>query len=218
MRAATFLGASLVFAALTAAACQRATQTSQAPDTAAATPQPPKRLTLNYDKTHKPVVGTSIDASAEGLPPNKTVDLVWGTVDGGWVIEDYFHFKGKKYSEVTRPLSKATVDGSGRLNTRFAIPKDFGGVHEIFVRDGDTTLAQGGIEVSQTFEMSPSEGPVGTTIELRVKGLGWRTMESTWVVNWDNREVGYVSATDTRGTAVARKRATALPFVPAAVT
>jgi hypothetical protein len=32
-------------------------------------------------------------------------------------------------------------------------------------------------------------------------------MESTWVVNWDNREVGYVSATDTRGTAVARFRA-----------
>ena len=24
-------------------------------------------------------------------------------------------------------------------------------------------------------------------------------MESTWVVNWDNQEVGYVSATDTRG-------------------
>src|SRR5262249_31951345 len=68
-------------------------------------------------------------------------------------------------------------------------------------------LAQGGIEVTQTFELHPSEGPVGTPIELRVTGFGWRTMESTWVVNWDNQEVGYVSATDTRGTAVARFRA-----------
>ena len=41
-----------------------------------------------------------------------------------------------------------------------------------------------------------------------MKGLGWRTMESTWVVNWDNQEVGYVSATGTRGSAVARFRAT----------
>ena len=51
-------------------------------------------------------------------------------------------------------------------------------------------LAQGGIEVGQTFEMSPAEGPIGTSIELRVKGVGWRTMESTWVINWDNQEVG----------------------------
>ena len=62
--------------------------------------------------------------------------------------------------------------------------------------------------MTQTFEMHPSEGPIGTLIELRVTGFGWRTMESTWVVNWDNRDVGYVSATDTRGTAVARFRAT----------
>jgi len=47
--------------------------------------------------------------------------------------------------------------------------------------------------------MYPSEGPVGTPIEIRVSGLGWRTLDSTWVVNWDNHEVGWVSATDTRG-------------------
>ena len=61
--------------------------------------------------------------------------------------------------------------------------------------------------MSQTFEMHPTEGPVGTPIEIRVKGLGWRTLESTWVVNWDNQEVGWVSATDTRGSSVARFRA-----------
>jgi hypothetical protein len=104
-------------------------------------------------------------------------------------------------------LSKATTDAMGALTARFTIPEDFGGVHEVFVRDGDAVLAQGGVEVAQTFEMSPKDGPVGTTIELRVKGLGWRTMESTWVVNWDNREAGYVSATSSRGSAVARFRA-----------
>ena len=38
-------------------------------------------------------------------------------------------------------------------------------------------------------------------------GLGWRTMESTWVINWDNQEAGWISATDTHGTATARFRA-----------
>ncbi len=55
--------------------------------------------------------------------------------------------------------------------------------------------------------MSPASGPIGTPIELRVRGLGWRTMESTWVVNWDNHAVGFVSAAGTRGSAVARFRA-----------
>src|SRR5262245_5568444 len=55
--------------------------------------------------------------------------------------------------------------------------------------------------------MRPTSGPIGTPVELKVKGLGWRTMESTWVVNWDNHAVGFVSAAGTRGSAVARFRA-----------
>ena len=54
------------------------------------------------------------------------------------------------------------------------------------------------LEVTQSFEMTPASGPIGTPIELRVKGLGWRTMENTWVVNWDNRGVGFVTAAGTR--------------------
>jgi hypothetical protein len=36
-------------------------------------------------------------------------------------------------------------------------------------------------------------------------------MESTWVVNWDNQELGFVSAAGTRGSAVARFRAAGPP-------
>jgi hypothetical protein len=216
MRAATILGAATIVA-LAGFACERSANQSldsasrvlSDPADRPASAPAPKPLNLTYDKTQnpKPVVGTNIDVTAEGLPANKTLNLVWGTVDGGWVIEDYFHFRGKKYTETTRTLSQVTTDANGALKTRFPIPEDFGGVHELFVRDGNTTLAQGGVEVAQTFEMSPKDGPVGTTIELRVKGLGWRTMESTWVVNWDNQQAGYVSAASSRGSAVARFRA-----------
>ncbi|HTI42603.1 MAG TPA: hypothetical protein VL693_12325 [Vicinamibacterales bacterium] len=220
MRAVTILGAAFALA-LAGAACERGSQSATeqsggsekirpaGSESASASSAAPKRLTLTYDRTQnpKPIVGTSIEATAEGLPPNKKLDFVWGTVEGGWVIEDYFHFKGKKYTETMRTLSQVTTDANGLLKTRFAVPEDFGGVHEIFVRDGNTTLAQGGIEVGQSFEMSPKQGPVGTPIELRVKGLGWRTMESTWVVNWDNQQAGYVSAAGSHGSATARFRA-----------
>jgi len=169
---------------------------------------PVKTLTLTRANADKPVVGTEVNATAEGLPPNRTVDLVWETVDGGWVVEDGFRFRGKRFTESTKVLARPTVGPDGRLAAHFTVPEDYGGVHAVIVADGGVPLAQGGIEVTQTFEVHPSEGPIGTPIELRVTGFGWRTMDSTWVVNWDNQEVGYVSATDTRGSAVARFRAT----------
>jgi hypothetical protein len=167
-----------------------------------------KLLKLTPAKGARVVAGAEIDAAAAGLPPNRTVDLMWETVDGGWVVEDGFRFRGKRFTDSSKVLGRAQVDAAGRLATRFNIPDDFGGMHAVTVADAGKPLAQGGIEVTQTFEVHPSEGPIGTLVELRVTGFGWRTMESTWVVNWDNQEVGYVSATDSRGTAVARFRAT----------
>ena len=163
-------------------------------------------LDLTYDKPA--AVGTSVHATAKGLPPGKTVTLNWGTVTGGWVVEDYYHFRGKKYSETTTKLGEFRVDSNGKLDASFPIPEDYGGVHEVLAVMDGKVAARNGVEVTQTFELSPKSGAVGTPIELKVKGLGWRTMESTWVVNWDNTNVGWVSAASTRGSAVARFRAT----------
>src|SRR5262249_51387032 len=54
-------------------------------------------LDLTYAKPA--VVGTPVGVTLSGLQPGKKVDLTWGTVTGGWVIEDYYHFRGKKYTE-----------------------------------------------------------------------------------------------------------------------
>jgi hypothetical protein len=180
---------------------------AQAPQTAT-NPAPLQVLRLTHQGSDKVVVGTEIDAVAEGLPPGRKVELFWKTVKGGWVVEDYYHFRGKKFTESATSLASAETDDNGRVFVHFKIPEDYGGVHEVVVSDNGVPLAQGGVEVSQTFEMHPAEGPVGTPIELRVHGLGWRTMESTWVINWDNQEIGWVSATDTHGAATARFRAT----------
>jgi hypothetical protein len=163
-----------------------------------------QKLELKYDKA---VVGASVRVAAEGLPAGETVELNWGTVTGGWVIQDDYYFRGRKYSEATLSLGKFPVSASGRLDATFAIPEDYGGVHDIIATINGRAVAQNGIEVTQSFEMTPASGPIGTPIELRVKGLGWRTMENTWVVNWDNRGIGFVTAAGTHGSAVARFRA-----------
>ncbi len=163
------------------------------------------KLGLDYDTPA--VVGGAVRVSAPGLPAGKTAQLTWGTVDGGWVIEDYYHFRGKKYTETTRPIGQFAIDANGALNARFEIPEDFGGVHEVSAVFDGKVVAQNGINVTQTFALSPTSGPVGTPLELKITGLGWRTMESTWVVNWDNQQLGFATAAGTRGSATARFRA-----------
>jgi hypothetical protein len=182
---------------------QSATLSNSAPPSGEPTLRP---LDLAYEKPA--VVGATVHATAAGLPPGKTVDLAWGTVTGGWVIQDYYHFGGKKYSDSRTSLGRFPVDPSGRIDVRFTIPEDYGGVHEVIALIDGKAVAQNGIDVTQTFELTPTSGPVGAPIELKVKGLGWRTMESTWVVEWDNHALGWVSAAGTRGSAVARFRAT----------
>jgi len=208
LRSAVF---SVVAAAVFMAACAAPgkstadSQTAAAPSsTTAPAVAAPQKLNLSYEK---PIVGAGVHATAAALPPGKQVELTWGTVTGGWVIEGYYRFRGKKYTETTTSLGRFTIGADGGLDARFAIPEDYGGVHEVIAMLDGKPVAQNGIEVTQSFEMTPSAGPVGTPIELKVKGLGWRTMESTWVANWDNNAIGWVSAAGTRGSAVARFRA-----------
>jgi hypothetical protein len=202
-----WLGALLILAGCsTPAPSASPSESTSAPAAAASAPAGPplQTLTLTYDA---PTVGSEVRVSAKDLPAGKTVELTWSTVTGGWVIEDYYHFRGKKYAPSSLSLGTFPVDANGRLDARFTIPEDYGGVHDVVAAIDGRNVAQNGIEVTQSFEMSPASGPVGTPIELKVKGLGWRTMESTWVVNWDNNLVGFVSAAGSKGSAVARFRA-----------
>jgi hypothetical protein len=190
-----------------ACSCSRSNSPAASADTLQAAAKPDtsiQKLDLTYEK---PVVGAKVRAIGTGLPAGKTVDLKWSTVTGDWLIEDNYYFRGKKFSETFGSLGKFSVDSNGRLDATFTIPEDYGGVHDVMATIDDKTVAQNGIEVTQSFEMTPLSGPVGTPIELRVKGFGWRTMENTWVVNWDNNAVGFVTAVSTKGSAVARFRA-----------
>jgi hypothetical protein len=165
---------------------------------------PLARLDVSPAKTE---VLQSVVLTAAGLPADTAVALTWQTVDGGWQIADYYKFLGKRFQEATRPWGEARTDASGHLTASLVVPEDYGGVHEIVASVDGVPVARGATEVVQSFAISTTEGAIGAPIEITARGLGWQTMESTWVLTWDNHEVGWVSAVDTRGTAVARLRA-----------
>ena len=48
---------------------------------------------------------------------------------------------------------------SGRLDARFTIPEDYGGVHDVIALIDGKPVAQNGIEVTQSFEMTPDVRP-----------------------------------------------------------
>jgi hypothetical protein len=198
-------GSALAVALLAQGACARplVLATAQAP-AAQAPAAPLARLAASAEKTE---VLQPITLSAEGLPADTAVALSWQTVEGGWQIADYYKFLGKRFQEASRPWGEARTDAAGRLNATLSVPEDYGGVHEIVASIDGVPVARGATEVVQSFAISATEGPIGAPIEITVRGLGWQTMESTWVLTWDNHEVGWVSAVDTRGTAVARLRA-----------
>ena len=117
---------SIILLSLLVAACSVQQPPDPEANAGSASNVPYKKLDLTYDK---PVVGTQVRVAATDLPAGKTAELQWGTVAGGWIVEDYYHFKGKKYTETTSSLGKFNIDSNGRLDARFVIPEDYGGVH-----------------------------------------------------------------------------------------
>jgi len=115
---------SIGLAAASAACSGSSTTVSQPVAAAANASSNAGYLPLNITHDDPPVVGSSARVTATGLPAGKSVDFSWGTVTGGWVIEDYYHFRGKKYSETTTSLGTFTIDKNGALDARFAIPED----------------------------------------------------------------------------------------------
>ncbi|MBV8091094.1 MAG: hypothetical protein JO139_16285 [Alphaproteobacteria bacterium] len=55
--------------------------------------------------------------------------------------------------------------------------------------------------------------PSGTPITVEVKGIGWRPLESSWMLLYDNHFTGWISAVTTAGSATFTIPATGGPGV-----
>jgi hypothetical protein len=154
--------------------------------------------------------GTKVTFSATGLAGGKDVKLVWMTANVRYVLDpkpDSVDYIGRKVDKLGVVLATAKTDAAGKLNLTVKAPVDFGGLHDVYAVIDGVQVAKGGFLLTRTVRISPSKGPVGTTITVRVVGMGSPTYESVGAVLWDNHYAGAVSANMARGVSVFKLRA-----------
>ncbi len=146
-------------------------------------------------------VGTPLTVTGEGFPPEQELELVWRTVKGHWkvTIAEYF---GREFTTAAYRIATVKSDKAGRISANFVAPEDFGFMHDIVVQKGDRLLTQTAFNLDMTAKIvGATSGPIGTAIAIEVQGIGWRELEGSWVLLYDNKYTGFMSTVTTGGTA-----------------
>ena len=166
---------------------------------------------LKVTPEHAPS-GTLLTVTAEGLPAEQEFDLVWRTVTGTWRVANA-EYHGREYTPVAYHIAKVKADIAGRATTTFTAPEDYGFNHDVVLQQGVRLFTQAGFNLDMTVKLSPESGPPGTPITVEVKGIGWRHLQNSYVLLYDNNFTGWMSAVTTGGSANFTIPATGKPGV-----
>lgn len=154
---------------------------------------------LTVTPQHGPA-GTPVTVRADGLPAGETFDLVWRTVRGNWKVADG-EYHGREYTPVAYRIAAVTADREGKAVATFIAPDDFGFFHDIVLQQGKRFLTQTSFHLDMTVSLTPESGPAGTPIRVDVRGIGWRQLQNSWLLLYDNNFTGWISAVSTGGSA-----------------
>ena len=157
------------------------------------------------------VPGKKFTITGTGLPANKTVTITWGTANVTWVTDarpDSVDYLGRSATKTSVVLATGITNSSGALVVPATVPKDFGGIHDIYAVVDGVQVAHGGLLISRTATITPKSGPIGTPITITYNGLGASLYEGGASLLYDNHYAGAMMANWTRGVAVAHIRAT----------
>lgn len=174
--------------------------------TASGTPQPTFTAKLAFNPPQAKA-GDTVSFSGTGYLANATVNLDWHSAKGHYELQGGTEFVGQRFDETSKVLATAQADGSGAISGKLTVPVDFGGSHDVRGSVNGKEVSQASVTVTPTFKLTPTEGPIGTLMELQITGVDWRTNVNTWHVLYNNTYLGFVSAVTTNGVAVARFRA-----------
>lgn len=150
--------------------------------------------------------GALVTASATGMAPNTGYDVLWADVTGKWKLsEDGWLHKGREFTTSFVKLASPKTDGAGAFEATFKVPEGFGFLHDVLVNKAGTTetVNKFGFNVEMTASITPASGPVGTPINIEVKGIGTQPLQNSWLLSYDNKFTGWLSAVTTRGHAKA---------------
>ncbi len=144
--------------------------------------------------------GAQVRVEASGLPAQTDVDVVWRTQHGEWrVREGEYH--GRQYLPAAYRIATVRTDANGNLTTLFAAPDDFGFGHDVVLQQGARLLTQANFDIDMSVSVTPKSGPPGTPVTVEMKGVGWRELENSWTLSYDNAFTGWLSSVTTQGTA-----------------
>lgn len=146
--------------------------------------------------------GTPITITGKGLPANASMPLTWSTADGYWKVgvdPTTVNYMGNGYVKYSVKLADVTTDANGNFSFKTKIPRDFGGLHDIYALQGNVAIAHGGFQMNPTISISPRSGAVGTPITVEYSGMGPNLYTGGASVLWDNEYVGGAQGVWTRG-------------------
>jgi hypothetical protein len=154
---------------------------------------------LSVTPVHGPV-GTPVTITGTGMPPGQDIQLLWTTVKGSWKVADG-EYHGRSFDPIAYRIATVKSDKSGAFTASFVAPDDFGFLHDILAQQDNRLLTQSAFDVDMTVRLLSSSGPVGTPIEIEAHGIGWRELQASWMLLYDNRYTGWMSSITTHGSA-----------------
>ena len=198
-RAILLLAAMTAVPSLGASRAEAALASDFGPEVAAAQPANGFVGKLNLAPLHASE-GATIMASGEALPANQEFDLVWRTVRGSWKAANG-EYHGRDYAPAGYRIERVKTDAAGKFAASFVVPDDFGFQHDIVLQQGTKLFTQAGFNLDMAMKVTPENGPPGTPITLDIKGIGWRELENSWMLVYDNNFTGWISSVGTHGAA-----------------
>jgi hypothetical protein len=138
-------------------------------------------------------VGTPFVVRGRSLAIGSTASLNWTTVVGNRVGGDGWDTEASE-------LGRASVGSDGTFEYRAVVPDDLGGPHSIDVLiDGQSVARTALVITPSVVGFAPGRGPVGTDIEIHLKGVGWTETANIYTLVYDNGYLGYACGFNTQG-------------------
>ena len=155
--------------------------------------------------------GTVATGIGRNFDPNTKLQIVWQGFQGSWKVNSTGEFHGREFKDKLASRATVRTDSAGGFQTSFTVPEGFGFIHDVLVMKEGEVLNKAAFDVKMQASLSPSSGPVGTPITIELEGVGWRPLENSWTVLYDNRFTGWMSSVTTNGLARATIPAVGAP-------
>ena len=149
-------------------------------------------------------VGEPALVRADGLAPGTSYRLNWTRVVGN-------RMTGASWQELSTVVAESEADSAGRAEFRFKVPDDLGGAHGLWVDTGSAKKTGTYWITPTALPLDVSRGPVGTTVTIHLKGVGWTETANIYTLVYDNSYIGYACAFNSQGDVEIPIKATGAP-------